>query len=211
MEYVASLGYVAIAFEGGQHIDPTSVDHLEAAIWVALGESKVVEDEAMVSASRSVLRDAARGAPRIVEIVSRHAIHKDDRFEMRRGFANFTRVDRGDVLASDRHGPILSPGSYLLLFPLYQKLGDDGFFLARPVNPIWLAISRLLRRSGVARLVPLLPGIAHHPRRRDTLVVDRRVARFWVREIFHLLGYRLEAVRGKRWIMRRQGPNANGK
>jgi hypothetical protein len=94
-----------------------------------------------------------------------------------------------------------------LLFPLYQKLGDDGFFLARPVNAVWLAISSLLRRSGIARIAPFLPGVSRHPRRRDTLVVDQRIARFWIREIFHLLGYRLEAVRGKKWIVRRQDPN----
>ena len=206
MEYVSSLGYVAIALEGGQHDDRASVKHHESAIWIALAAAGVFDAGQTTEQARVTLRDAAKDAPRIVEIVSRHAIQPGDRFEMKRGFRNFASVERGDVLANDQRGPILSPGSYRLLFPLYQKLGDDGFFLARPVNSVWLAVSAALRRSGISRLAPYLPGVSRHPRRRDTLVVDQRIARFWIREVFHLLGYRLEAVRGKKWIVRRQDP-----
>jgi len=209
MEYVSSLGHVAIALEGGQHDDRASVKHHEAAIWIALSAAGVFDAGQATEEARATLRDAAKDAPRIVEIVSRHAIQPEDRFEMKRGFRNFARVERGEVLANDKSGPILSPGSYRLLFPLYQKLGDDGFFLARPVNSVWLAVSAALRRSGISRLAPYLPGVSRHPRRRDTLVVDQRIARFWIREVFHLLGYRLEAVRGKKWIVRRQDPNGN--
>ena len=207
MEYVSSLGHVAIAFEGGQHEDRTSVKHHESAIWIALATAGVFEAGETTERAHATLRQAAKDVPRIVEIVSRHAIQPEDRFEMKRGFRNFATVERGEVLANDQSGPILSPGSYRLLFPLYQKLGDDGFFLARPVNSVWLAISAALRRSGISRLAPYLPGVARHPRRRDTLVVDQRIARFWIREVFHLLGYRLEAVQGKKWIVRRQDPN----
>jgi succinylglutamate desuccinylase len=207
MEYVSSLGHVAIAFEGGQHEDASSVKHHESAIWIALAASGVFDAGVITEQARATLRHAAKDVPRIIEIVSRHAIRPEDRFEMKRGFRNFARVEPGEVLANDRQGPIRSPGSYRLLFPLYQKLGDDGFFLARPVNSIWLAISSVLRRSGIPRLAPFLPGVSRHPRRRDTLVVDQRIARFWIREVFHLLGYRLEEVRGKKWIVRRQDPN----
>jgi succinylglutamate desuccinylase len=209
MEYVSSLGHVAIALEGGQHDDPTSVDHHESAIWIALETSAVFDAGEATERARARLRDAAKDVPRIVEIVSRHAIKPEDRFEMKRGFRNFAPVQPGELLANDKSGPIVSPGSYRLLFPLYQKLGDDGFFLARPVNPIWLAVSAALRRSRISRLAPYLPGVSRHPSRRDTLVVDPRIARYWVREVFHLLGYRLESVRGKKVIVRRQDPNGN--
>ena len=35
-----------------------------------------------------------------------------------------------------------------------------------------------------------LPGISRHPDRPHTLRIDRRVARFYALQIFHLLGYR---------------------
>ena len=41
--------------------------------------------------------------------------------------------------------------------------------------------------DGVARL---MPGVRRSRRRPDTLIVDRRVARWYVIEVFHLLGYR---------------------
>ncbi|HET9887429.1 MAG TPA: succinylglutamate desuccinylase/aspartoacylase family protein [bacterium] len=209
MEYVSSLGHVAIALEGGQHDDPASVKHHQSAIWIALSATGVFDAGQATEDARAALHNAAKEAPRIVEIVSRHAIQPEDRFEMKRGFRNFAKVERGEVLANDKSGPILSPGAYHLLFPLYQKLGDDGFFLARPVNSVWLAVSWALRRSGISRLAPYLPGVSRHPRRRDTLVVDQRIARFWIREVFHLLGYRLGAMRGQKVIVRKQDPNGN--
>jgi hypothetical protein len=35
-----------------------------------------------------------------------------------------------------------------------------------------------------------MPGVRRSRRRPDTLIVDRRVARWYVIEVFHLLGYR---------------------
>lgn len=206
MEWVSSLGHVSIAFEAGQHDDPTSVDRQEAAIWVALAASGVAarEDVPDFEGRREFLKRSARDIPRILEIADRHAITPEDQFTMKPGFRNFDPVKAGDLLANDRRGEIHAPGKYRLLFPLYQKLGEDGYFLTRPVNPVWLAVSAFLRKTGAATVAPYLPGVARHPRRRDTLVVDRRVARFGVRQIFHLLGYRLEASRGTTTIVRKR-------
>jgi len=87
-----------------------------------------------------------------------------------------------------------------MLLPLYQGIGEDGFFLAREVRRGWLRVSSLLRRLGIDELVPLLPGIQRRELRPALsgpgsqppreLVVDRRVARAFVRRFLHLLGYR---------------------
>jgi succinylglutamate desuccinylase len=208
MEWVSSLGHSAVAFEAGQHDDPVSVERQEAAIRIALEAAEILEPDAgealAVSRARETLEEAARDIPRVLEIVDRHAITPEDAFVMNPGFSNFARVDRGDALARDRRGEIRSPGAFTLLFPLYQKLGDDGFFLARPVNPIWLAVSSALRRLHAGELAHFLPGVAKHPDRRDTLIVDRRIARFGARQIFHLLGYRVEASRGHKVIVRKR-------
>jgi succinylglutamate desuccinylase len=206
MEWVTSQGHASIAFEAGQHDDPASIDRHEAAIWIALVATGVLAREDTPAYARSLerLSAAAAGIPRVMEVVGKHAITATDQFAMKPGFRNFARVAKGDVLATDRNGEIHSPGELMLLFPLYQKLGEDGFFLARPVNPIWLAVSAAARKIGLGELAPWLPGVRRHPERRDTLVVNRRIARFGVREIFHLLGYRIEASRGEKMIVRRR-------
>ena len=54
---------MAVGFEGGQHQDPQSVDHLEAIVWIALGELGLVDVEAAwLQAERDKLVRAAAGA-----------------------------------------------------------------------------------------------------------------------------------------------------
>ncbi|MGH7337858.1 MAG: aspartoacylase, partial [Myxococcota bacterium] len=77
-----------------------------------------------------------------------------------------------------------------LLMPLYQPQGDDGFFLAVPVARFWFELSATLRRLRADRLLPLLPGVRPYADRPDTFLVSRRIARHFVRELFHLLGYK---------------------
>jgi succinylglutamate desuccinylase len=196
MEYATSLGYVAVAFEGGQNDDPASVDLLEAAIWLLLlGAGALVQDEVPeLDRCRALLARARQGLPRVLEIFHRHDVDPDDEFVMRPGFRNFQQVTRGELLATDRSGEIRAPGNHRIFLPRYQGLGDDGFFLARQVDAFWLAISSWLRRSGLPSLAPRLPGVRRHPERRDQLVVDRRVARLFPRELFHLLGFKVTAV-----------------
>jgi hypothetical protein len=74
--------------------------------------------------------------------------------------------------------------------PLYQGLGEDGFFLASEIHPFWLFVSTLLRRARLAVVLQLLPGVARHRERANSLVVDTRIARWFPLEIFHLFGFR---------------------
>ena len=78
----------------------------------------------------------------------------------------------------------------MILMPLYQKLGNDGFFLAREVAPFWLWLSKVLRKSRLADLMHLLPGVKRHPSEKGTVIVNTRVARLYPLQIFHLLGFR---------------------
>ena len=72
--------------------------------------------------------------------------------------------------------------------PLYQSQGDDGFFLVRRVRPFWLRVSAWLRAIGAGNALQYLPGVQR--RGHDTLAVNSRIARWFVVEIFHLLGFR---------------------
>ena len=115
----------------------------------------------------------------------------------RPGFENFQPVRRGQKLAEDRHGPIRARASGIVLLPLYQGLGDDGYFLGRAVGPVWLTVSSLLRRLGLPRHAHLLPGVRRVPAD-DCLMlrVDTRVARYYPLELFLMLGFRKIRERG---------------
>lgn len=206
MEYVTGIGHVSIAFEAGQHDDPRSVDRHEAAVWLALTFAGCVAEKDVegLHAFHELLRGSRRGLPRFLEIIHRHPVEPQDRFVMRPGFRNFHPVKRGEHLATDRDGPILSPGALMLFLPLYQGLGSDGFFLARRVSALWLEVSSLLRRTPAPSLAPLLPGVRRHPDLASTLLVDRRIARFFAPQIFHLLGFRVREADGGNWEVRRR-------
>lgn len=206
MEYVTGIGHVSIAFEAGQHDDPRSVDRHEAAVWLALTFAGSVAEKDVEGLDRyhELLRGSRRGLPRFLEIIHRHPVEPEDRFVMRPGYRNFHPVKRGEHLATDRDGPILAPGALLLFLPLYQGLGSDGFFLARRVSPVWLELSSWLRRTPLPALAPLLPGVRRHPELANTLLVDRKVARFLAPQVFHLLGFRVRPADGGRWEIRRR-------
>lgn len=200
------LGCVATAFEAGQHADPASVERAEAAIWISLESSGLLlpGQRREVEAARRRLVAEAAGLPRVVEVRHRHALQADHRFRMEPGFRNFDPVRLGQLLATESGRPVTSDRDARILMPLYQGKGDDGFFIAREVKPVWLEISAVLRRAGLHRWMHWLPGVTKHPQRKDTLVVDRRRARWLALQIFHLLGYRREQRDEQTLVMTRR-------
>ena len=50
---------------------------------------------------------------------------------MNEGYLNFQEVKKGEHLANDKNGPIYASEDSLILMPLYQKKGEDGFFLVK--------------------------------------------------------------------------------
>ncbi len=185
-------GVVTLGVEGGQHASAEAVDNVEAVIWLALRHAgclpAMTEDEA--ERHHAHLRRARGSVPWIVEVRYRHGIRGDDGFRMRPGYVNFQSVHSSEHLADDRRGAVRAPEDGHILMPLYQGQGEDGFFMTRPVKPIWLAVSARLRRRRLGWAVKLLPGVSRDPEHRGTLRIDTRVARLYPMDIFHLLGYR---------------------
>lgn len=212
-DYLSEFGAAAIGVEAGRHDDPASVDVHEAALWVVLDAAGCLPSAAEVvdlEACRRRIARARAGLPDVFEVVYRRAIGPDDRFRMAPDLENFSRVRAGDVVAEDRRGPIAVPIGGRLFLPLYQAQGDDGYFIVRAVRPAWLRVSRFLRRLGVPALLPLLPGVKRSATRADTLVVARRIARWRVAEIFHLLGYRRVRETARHVVFRGRRPKARG-
>ena len=75
------------------------------------------------------------------------------------------------------------------MLPLYQALGEEGFFLAREISNGWLWFGAALRRSGVDRRLAVLPGVhrdREHAIRRardapseELVVRPRKVEKRW--------------------------------
>ena len=210
--WLCDLGHVAVVVEGGQNDDPRTVRHHEAAIWLCLVASGALQPSHLpgLRAHRDLLASAARGLPAVIEIRHRHLVREGDGFSMAPGFKGFDRVVRGQAVAQDRSGPVRAPEGGLMLMPRYQGHGEDGYFLARPVARSWLRVSALLRRLRVDRLTHLLPGVTRDPLEADCLLADPRVARFQVRNIFHLLGFRHERSRGETLAFSRRRPGFRG-
>ncbi len=204
LEYINNLGAVTLGFEAGEHKQKTAVDNQEALLWLSLYHSGCLGSEDVDVARHERTLIEAMGRARIIEIRHRHAISPGDEFEMKPGYENFQPVTKGEVLARDHHGEVRARESGLILMPLYQKLGDDGFFLGREILPFWLWVSRILRRLGFAGMMPWLPGVKRHPLREEALVVNTRVARFFPLQIFHLLGFRKQEWKEGRLVVSRR-------
>ena len=105
-------------------------------LWIALQTSGVLGHERLpeLDGWRRTLGEAHDGLPQVVEVVRRHAIGPEDQFKMEPGFANIQHVRQGELLARDRSGEIRASSEGYVVLPLYQGLGDDGFFFAREVK-----------------------------------------------------------------------------
>jgi|CXWL01.1.fsa_nt_gi succinylglutamate desuccinylase len=206
LDFLETRGFVTLGFESGQHDAPTSVDHAEAAIWIALDSAGLLPSTAgaRLAAARALLADMCRSLPRVLEVLYRHAIAPVDAFRMLPGFTNFQPVLRQQKLAEDCRGDVCSPRSGRLLMPLYQKLGDDGFFLIREFRPLWLRVSTVCRRLRLDRAVRLLPGVHGVPGQPESVDVDQRIARWVALDLFHLLGYRRHRRQGNRVVLSRR-------
>jgi succinylglutamate desuccinylase len=125
---------LAAAFEAGQHADPDSVSRSVAAIVHCLRAAGCISPADVDSRHELVLTHNNTGLPRVTRLFYVHRIEPNDAFRMRPGYVNFQRVAADEHLADDRTGPVLSPDNGLILMPLYQPKGADGFFLVREIE-----------------------------------------------------------------------------
>jgi hypothetical protein len=205
LEYINLAGAVTLGFEGGQHLSQLTVSNHEALVWLALANTGVLGREDIPVYERSLRQlGEGRNQSRVYEVRYRHAVAPQDVFEMRPGYNNFDPVARGDQLGTDFRGPVTAAETGVILMPLYQKLGEDGFFIGRRISPFWLKVSEILRTLGVQDLVRYLPGVTHDPVEPATLIVNTRVARLFPLQIFHLLGFRKRRWMNKHLVVSRR-------
>lgn len=209
LEHLNNAGMITMGFEGGQHRAASSVDHHVAAIWRALVGADCLRETDCPSAKKAaeLLETSRNGLPRWLGVRYRHAITEADGFQMRPGYRNFRALQPHEVVADDQiAGGIRANYKARMILPLYQGKGNDGFFLALEIHPAWLATSRWMRRLRFDRAIHLLPGVRRirGGHGLETLHVDRRIARWFLVEIFHLLGFRKRRIHGDHFLVERR-------
>lgn len=133
--HLDELGYTTTVCECGQHDEPRAVTRAQAAVWLAVQAAGLLPEAAVPEAPRSfrIMRAARDHLPKVFETIHRHPVTPADRYRTRPGFGNFQLVRAGQVVGDDRQGKVGAPISGRLLMPLYQELGEDGFFVVREV------------------------------------------------------------------------------
>lgn len=193
LSYLDGLGHISAVFEGGQHDDPATIDNHESAVWLALEAAGALTREEIPDrdALRERLDRAAADRPEVVELRYREGVDPArDGFVMRPGYVNFQPIRAGEAVADNHAGAVRAPEDGRILMPLYQKQGDDGFFLVRDVRRFWLRVSTVIRRLRLDWMLNLLPGVRRGEGDPDLLLADPRVCRYYLVEVFHLFGFR---------------------
>jgi len=132
---LAAEGVASLVLESGQHSRPTAAERAEAFLWIALVRTGAIDaaDAPPLEPFLTALARSRGDLPVSMQVAYRHPIAPGDGFRMRPGFRHFQRIAEGDVVADDARGPVAAPLDGYMLMPLYQGLGEDGFFLARGV------------------------------------------------------------------------------
>lgn len=193
--YMAHRCHVSVGLEGGRSGSDEAVEVLTGSLWLTLVGAGLLAPGDCPGAEgwRARLRDLAGSHAPVTGIVHRHALRPEDRFAMEPGFTNLQHVTQGQPLAIDRHGIVRARHDGLVLMPLYQAMGRDGFFLGQPLSPSWLAASRWARRAQLDALLPLLPGVHRVPGLADegrALRVGAAALRRYGKGLFRFFGYR---------------------
>lgn len=120
---------VAITFESGQHYEELSIHRAVAAITNCMRSINVIMAKSVENRHNKLLIEYSKGLPKVTSLVDVHQINKGDDFVMKPNYKNFQTIKKGELLAQDVHGDIFASEDGLILMPLYQKQGEDGFFI----------------------------------------------------------------------------------
>ena len=133
--YLSRIGMTGFVFEAGQHTDETSVENHEGAIWLALQEGCDLDLSRISTYPECVNRFAEKNAPpqKTFEITYRHGLKENDVFEMKPGYENFQKIEKGEFLAKQNGEKVISKWDARIFMPLYQAQGNDGFFVIEEV------------------------------------------------------------------------------
>ncbi len=191
LSYINELGYVAFGFEAGQHDDMASIENCVAFIYLSLVYCGSLEKESCeYQHYHDILAKTTGDVRHIYEIYYRYGVNENEDFKMIPGFYNFQRIRRNQQLARSNGNTINAQDDGRIFMPLYQSKGVDGFFMIKKIWSPFLVISEFFRKYRLDRLLIYLPGVKWIDKDRSGLIVNKQIARFLAKDIFHLFGYR---------------------
>jgi len=195
LSYINELGYVAFGFEAGQHDDLSSIENHIAFIYLSLLFTESISKDAFnFQKYYDVLAKTSVDSHDIYEIYYHYKIKENETFTMKPGFLNFQHINKGQELASSNGNKIYAKKQGRMLMPQYQSQGDDGFFSIRKIPPLFLRLSRTLRKIKFDRILPFMPGVNWRTSKHDALIVNRKIAWLFAKQFFHLMGYRSKKI-----------------
>ena len=195
LNYINELGYISFGYEGGQHDDPLAIQNHISFIYLTLVFSGAIKKTDIdYKKHDELLLGYLKSDSKIYEIYQRFEIRENEKFSMLPGFINFEPIKKGQQLAQSNGKMVTASKNGKIFMPLYQKQGDDGFFEIRSVNPIFLKLSAAMRKLRFDHIFTILPGVQWISNKKDELMVDLRIARFFTKQFFHLMGYRSKQI-----------------
>lgn len=143
LAWMSEKGFCGLAFEAGEHYNQQSMIKHEAFIQLAMHYAGFMPDlsDVEIFKLRNFLEDELMPKHNHFELKLRYKTDEEEDFVMEPGFTNFQRIFKGQVLAKNNKGDVLSPLDGNIFMPLYQKQGNDGFFIVQPVEKEVLATS----------------------------------------------------------------------
>jgi len=130
--YLTLKGHRGFTIEAGQHLSAKSVDYHEAMIWMMLEISGMISKEDIPRYDHFYsLLDETFGGESGYEVVHRHHIEEGEEFKMKPGYKNFSKISKGEKLATSNGEDIISDIDGRIYMPLYQSQGSDGFFIVK--------------------------------------------------------------------------------
>lgn len=203
LSYINELGYVAFGYEAGQHDDLASIENHIAFIYLTLKFAGCLsEDDIDYYHYYEQLAKTSVDSQFVYEISYAFRIKEEDFFSMKPGFVNFQHVKKGQEMATRNNDPVIATYSGRIFMPRYQNDGEDGFFEIRKVSRLALRLSAFMRKVYIENMLVLLPGVKWESQMHDALIVNRKIARFFTKQFFHLLGYRSRRVDKSHLIMK---------
>ncbi|HMQ07091.1 MAG TPA: succinylglutamate desuccinylase/aspartoacylase family protein [Saprospiraceae bacterium] len=194
LSYINSKGFVALGFEAGQHNDPKSIENTLSFIYLTLSFTGAFIQHDPKKHFYHFNRLAVRSSHlnKAFEIVHHHPLGSNDSFQMLPGFESFQTIKKGETLAMLNGHQFHSPISGRILMPLYQKLGNDAFFIIHRIPEWALKLSSFLRKYKLYSLLRILPGIQKDENNKKVLIADLNITKYLAKSIFHLFGYRIQ-------------------
>ncbi len=179
LTFINEFGHIALGFEGGEHHDEKSVINCEAFIWKALVHSKCVakKDISNYNDYKKELSDLCCKYD-FFEIKYRYGLNKDEDFKMNSGFINFEPIKKNQDLAKSNGELIRATEEGRIFMPLYQNLGEDGFFILSKISKFWLSTSLFARKFKINHFLRLIPGVRKDQKNNYTLIVDPKIAKY---------------------------------